>query len=237
MADNSLGFAVSKVLSGTPGEVYKVLGNGLIPFLAADGQIYVIDWLGHIQPLGDLIDTGGTASVISFTVGEASYWENNILKSSGSPGENIGGTDSVTLSDFAGGVILQVSLGGLNAAQNQYSWASPTLTLGAGMQFNDGDVVIIMGETKAGSGGGGGGSTASVVYSEQIIATDGQTQFPALPSTDLQKANTTLFFWEGSLLFYGADNDYLNTPSNGYVTLNFAATGGNRFRLVGLNVS
>lgn len=230
----NLTFSPGKVLSGTPREVLKILGMGLIPFLAVDGQMYVIDVKGNVQLFTDLIQVGGTSSVLSFVIGEPSYYLNNALIATGSPGENAGGTSVLDLAAwFDGGVIIGYSNGGLQIPQSGFVF-NPTGIFTAGIPFNDGDVVIITGGKQASGGGGGGGTVMSIVCDLNIVSTAEQTQFPAIPDADLKKATHTLFFREGALLTAGTGGDeYLNTPQNGYLTTNFVPGDEQRMRIVG----
>ncbi|MGH2642302.1 MAG: hypothetical protein ACRDE2_00010 [Chitinophagaceae bacterium] len=59
-----LPFSIGKLTIGLPVSILKVVGNGLIPFLYADGNVYLIDVSGNVQPLSDFV-AGGTVLLIT----------------------------------------------------------------------------------------------------------------------------------------------------------------------------
>lgn len=59
----SLPFQISQIQIGAPESINKILGNGLIPFLALDGNLYLLDVRGHVSPLSNY--SGGSGGIVS----------------------------------------------------------------------------------------------------------------------------------------------------------------------------
>lgn len=131
----SLPFSTSPIQIGNPASINKVVGNGLIPFLGEDGNLYLVDVRGNVSLFASILNAG------------------------------------------------------------------------------------------------------SILYDVAFVATAGQSQFPSVPDTTLNKCNKTMLFQEGTLLTVGGGSDeYTENFLGGFVTTNYVPGADIRMRLIGYNV-
>lgn len=231
---NALPFSTSENLQvGSPNTIFKVLGNGLYMFLAEDGNTYLMDVRGGVKKFSDVVKLGSSSIRLSFKIGEASYYSNNLLQADGSPGQNAAGTSVITIPQFVDSFVSMLSIGGVMLSDGAFTWDPSSQQLSVpGYVFSAQDEIVVVGDTK--SSGGGSVSGGSIVADINLTAVANQRQFPLIPNINLRAATNTLVFYNLGLIDAGdKNNQYQNTPQSGFITLNWNTADGDTVRIIG----
>lgn len=161
----SLPFQISQIQTGAPESINKILGNGLIPFLALDGNLYLVDVRGHVSPLSDYSGGSGIVAYINYI-------------SSGGETQIPNYVDKDLMSDSYVMVFMEGSLLTSGNGSDEYADTSLLGYITLNFPAPPDNRFTVIGFGKSGSSGGGGGFSS--VVNLQITQPQSNSQLNAL---------------------------------------------------------